>query len=474
MALPVFSARNPRSGVFDFQCEQATIADLDEAAKKLRANQPAWSALGVDGRIDVLNAFVAAFEQAKEKVFEALKADTGRIRIARLETGAIAGLVARVSADARALLKDVPARPTSIPHITGGGQYVPYGLIGNITPWNFPLLLSMIDTIPSLVAGNAVLIKPSEVTPRWVDPFREILKSVPVLDGVLALVRGPGETGAALIDRVDLVTFTGSVRTGRKVAEAAARRFVPSYLELGGKDPAVVLASADLEAATSGILRASVAATGQACQSLERVYVDNKIYDRFVEMIVEKAKAVSLDMDDAENGFVGPFIFERQADIVADHLKDAIAKGAKVLTGGQIVGKGGKWLAPTVLVDVTHKMKVMTEETFGPVIPIMPFSTVEDAVALANDTIYGLSASVYAGTADEALTVARRLNGGAVSINDGSLTAMIQDTAHESFGFSGMGPTRFGPEGVLRYVRRKAFLTNTKGPMDVNGKTVAL
>ena len=172
--------------------------------------------------------------------------------------------------------------------------------------------------------------------------------------------------------------------------------------------------------------------------------------------------------------FVGPFIFERQADIVADHLKDAVAKGAKILCGGQIVQKGGKWLAPTVVVDVTHKMKLMTEETFGPVIPIMPFDTVDEAVALANDTIYGLSASVYAGTPQDAVPVARRLNGGAVSINDGSLTAMVQDVAHDSFGYSGMGPSRFGPEGILRYVRRKALLTNTQGPMDVTGRVVAL
>ncbi|MDX2223710.1 MAG: aldehyde dehydrogenase family protein [Rhodospirillaceae bacterium] len=474
MALPVFSARNPRTGVFDYQCEQATIADLDETCRRLRAGQPAWAALGVEGRLAALSDFAAAVDRHKEKLFEALKTDTGRVRIARLETGAIGPLVARITADARAMLGDLPEKPTMVPHIVGAGQFVPYGLMGNITPWNFPLLLSFIDTVPSLAAGNAVIIKPSEVTPRWVEPIRAAIRDVPALDAVLALVRGPGDTGAALIDRVDLITFTGSVRTGRKVAEAAARRFIPAYLELGGKDPAVVLASANLEAATSGILRASVAATGQACQSLERVYVARPIYDAFVAAIVAKAQAVTLDLDDAEGGFVGPFIFERQADIVADHLKDAVAKGAKILCGGQIVQKGGKWLAPPVVVDVTHKMKLMTEETFGPVIPIMPFDTVDEAVALANDTIYGLSASVYAGTPQDALPVARRLNGGAVSINDGSLTAMVQDVAHDSFGYSGMGPSRFGPEGILRYVRRKALLTNTVGPMDVAGRTVPL
>ncbi|MBL8642666.1 MAG: aldehyde dehydrogenase family protein [Rhodospirillaceae bacterium] len=472
MANPVFSARNPRTGVHDYQCEHTTSAEIDDIVKRLRTTQPAWAALSVAERLKALEDFVAAVERRQDKVLAALKADTGRSRIAQLECGALRGVLARVGADAKAMLVDIPARPTMIPHIHGSGQYVPYGIMGNITPWNFPLLLSFIDTFPALIAGNAVIIKPSEVTPRWVDPIREALKEVPLVDSILVIARGPGDTGAALIERVDFVSFTGSVRTGRKVAEAAAKRFIPVFLELGGKDPAVVLASANLDAATSGILRASVAATGQACQSLERVYVARPIYEAFVAKMVEKAKAVTIDMDDPENGFVGPFIFDRQAEIVADHIKDAKAKGAKVLAGGELLTKGGKWMAPTVLVDVNHKMKVMTEETFGPVIPIMPFDTVDEAVKLANDTVYGLSASVYAGTADEALPVARRLNGGAVSINDGSLTAMVQDTAHESFGLSGMGASRFGPEGVLRYVRRKALLNNTAGPMDVTGKIV--
>ncbi|MBL8628322.1 MAG: aldehyde dehydrogenase family protein [Rhodospirillaceae bacterium] len=473
MANPVFSARNPRTGVHDYQCEHTTSAELDEIVKRLRKTQPVWAALKVEERFKALQDFVSAVEKNGEKVLAALKADTGRVRIAQLEFHALRSVLDRVGADARAMLVDVPAKPTMVPHIHGSGHYVPYGIMGNITPWNFPLLLSFIDTFPALIAGNAVVIKPSEVTPRWVDPIREALKEVPAVNDVLVFARGPGDTGAALIERVDFVSFTGSVRTGRKVAEAAARRFIPVFLELGGKDPAVVLASANVDMATSGILRATVAATGQACQSLERVYVARPIYDQFVAQITEKAKAVTIDMDDAENGFVGPFIFDRQAEIVADHVRDAVAKGAKVLTGGELLSKGGKWMRPTVIVDVNHKMKVMTEETFGPVIPIMPFDTVDEAVGLANDTVYGLSASVYGDEAD-AMPVARRLNGGAVSINDGSLTAMVQDTAHESFGLSGMGASRFGPEGVLRYVRRKALLNNTKGPMDVGGKIVPL
>jgi succinate-semialdehyde dehydrogenase/glutarate-semialdehyde dehydrogenase len=474
MANPVFSARNPRTGVHDYQSEHTTAAQIDDIVKRLRSHQPAWAALSVEARLIALAQFVAAIERNQDELFQALKADTGRTRIARLEMGALGGQLKRISADARAMLIDVPSRPSMVPHIHATGHYVPYGVMGNITPWNFPLLLSFIDTFPALAAGNAVIIKPSEVTPRWVDPIRKALKDVPLVENVLAIARGPGETGAALIERVDLVSFTGSVRTGRKVAEAAARRFIPVFLELGGKDPAVVLASANIDVAVAGILRASVAATGQACQSLERVYVARGIYESFVEKLVAQAKATTLDIDDPDNGYVGPFIFERQADVVADHLKDAVAKGAKILTGGEIITKGGKWLAPTVLVDVTHKMKVMTEETFGPVIPVMPFDTVEQAIGLANDTTYGLSASIFAGSTNEAMPVAQYINAGAISINDGSLTAMVQDVAHESFRFSGIGPTRFGAEGILRYVRRKAVFDNTVGPMDVQGQTVKL
>jgi len=335
MATPVFSARNPRTGVHDYQCEHTTASELDDIVRRLRLSQPTWAALSVEQRLAALDQFIAAVERHKDAIISALKTDTGRVRIAQLEFGALAGQLKRISADARAMLGDVPARPTMVAHITGGGHYVPYGIMGNITPWNFPLLLSFIDTFPALAAGNAVIIKPSEVTPRWVEPLRKALKESPAVESVLVFARGPGDTGAALIERVDLVSFTGSVRTGRKVAEAAAKRFIPVFLELGGKDPAVVLASANVDMAASGVLRASVAATGQACQSLERVYVARPIYDAFVAKLTEKAQATTLDLDDPENGYVGPFIFDRQAEIVADHLKDAVAKGEKFCAAGR-------------------------------------------------------------------------------------------------------------------------------------------
>jgi aldehyde dehydrogenase (NAD+) len=323
----------------------------------------------------------------------------------------------------------------------------------------------LIDAVPALVAGCSVVIKPSPVTPRFVEPLRKTIAGVPELDRVLALLPGPGETGATLIDEVDVVCFTGSIRTGRVVAEAAAKRFIPAFLELGGKDPAIVVASADLERATTTILRASIAATGQACQSLERIYVEDTIYDDFVARLVARAREVTLNFPDPHRGQLGPLIYERQAEIIAEHMADAVEKGASILCGGEIEHYGGgKWIRPTVLVNVHHAMKIMTEETFGPVIPVMSFKTIDEAIALANDSDYGLSAAVFAGTEEEALAIARRIDAGAVSINDGALTSVMHEAEKNSFKLSGLGGSRMGPAGLMRFLKKKALIVQTGEP----------
>ncbi len=466
-------ARNPYTGEWDYTFEAASPADVKATCDRVRANQPAWEAAGLEARIAVLDAFASVCEKNFDAIYDALKTDTGRAMIAQYEAGMIRGVLERLTDDCRQMLADPPARPTMGPGIEGSGQWVAYGVLGNISPWNFPLILSLVDTFPALLSGNAAVIKPSEVTPRWVAPFLDCIKQVPELYNVFDIVCGAGDVGAELINHVDVIAFTGSVKTGRIVAEACAKNFIPCFTELGGKDPAIVLESANIDAATSGVLRASVAATGQACQSLERVYVAAPVYDAFVEKIVAKAGEVTLNTHQLEQGHIGPLIFEKQAETIQSHLDDALAKGAKVLHGGEIINQGGLWIEPTILVDVTQNMKVITDETFGPVIPITKFDKVEDAIAMANDTVYGLSGSVY-GDTEDAMPIARQMNGGAISINDGSLTAFVHDVESEVFGLSGMGGTRFGPEGVRRFVRRKAILNNTFGPLDVNGEPVPL
>ena len=337
-------------------------------------------------------------------------------------------------------------------------QLVPYGLVGVISPWNFPFLLSILDAIPALMAGSAVMVKPSEVTPRFIRPLMNSIAKVPELAGVLAFIEGDGRTGAALIEHSDIVCFTGSVATGRKVAEACARRFIPSCLELGGKDPAIVLASADPERAAEVVLRASVQATGQACQSIERVYVDRRIHDRFLHALVARASRVELNYPDMHRGQIGPLIFARQAELIAAQLVDARAGGARVMAGGTIENHGGGlWLRPTVVTNVTRTMKVMTDETFGPVIPVVPFDDIDAAIAMANDSEFGLSAAVF-GDEMQARAVAARLEVGAVSINDGGLTTEAFDAEKNSFKLSGMGASRMGPSGLLRFLRKRAVL----------------
>lgn len=466
---------NPRTGQTDYSISPATADELAKTVAAVRTAQPAWANLSLDDRARALTELGAAIAGSSE-LRTALETDTGRRAIAAVETSSIPGMIERQIADARTVLADPGELPSGFSHIAVRNQLVPLGVVGIISPWNFPLLLSMIDSLPALIAGCGVVLKPSEVTPRYLKPLQALIDAIPALSPVFRGIYGDGRVGSELIDHVDAVAFTGSVRTGRKVAEAAARNFIPAFLEMGGKDPAIVLSSADVGKTAAAILRASVAATGQACQSLERVYVHRSIHDELVKGLVSEAQQVELTVEDPERGHIGPFIFPRQAEVVEAHIADAVAKGAKVETGGEIVREGGAWCPPTVLSGVNHDMLVMTDETFGPVIPVMAYDTVEEAIELANDTVYGLSASVFAGSEEQAIPVAIQLEGGAVSINDGSLTAMVHGAENDTFKQSGLGRSRMGPSGVRRYFRQKAIMINRgeAAPIQAYGEAKSL
>jgi len=297
-------------------------------ASELRQNQPAWQALSIEERIEALLEWAEKIKENTHAISAALINDTGRTAIAHLEVNGLPSTIERWCAQAPALLQTTSQRSAFHDTIDLQNRYDPYQLAGIISPWNFPLTLSFIDAIPALLAGCAVLIKPSEVTPRFASPIMDTIKSVPALNSILRILPGDGETGAALLNHVDVVSFTGSVMTGRKVGEAAARNFIPAYLELGGKDPAIVRADADIERVATALLRGSVIATGQACQSIERIYVHSSIFEDFVERLTAKAKTTPLNTDGA--GIIGPLIFEKQAEIIEDHLQDAVTKGATI------------------------------------------------------------------------------------------------------------------------------------------------
>ena len=314
------------------------------------------------------------------------------------------------------------------------------------------MMLALLDAVPALFAGSAVLLKPSEVTPRFVKPLFETVAAVPELAGVFDYVVGDGATGQQLIDQVDLVCFTGSVPTGRKIAVHCAQRLIPCFLELGGKDPVIVTENADLDRATTSVLRGAVHANGMVCFSVERVYVHESIHDAFVAMLVEKSGKVRLNSDDPRAGHLHPFTFAPQAQIVESHLADAAQKGATIHTGGKVeeIG-GGLYMRPTILTGVDHSMKIMQEETFGPCLPVMAYRTVDEAVALANDTDYGLNASVWGTDLAAAEAVARRIEAGNVNVND-ALAAAYASKGTPSGGVkqSGVG-ARHGDQGLLKY-----------------------
>jgi acyl-CoA reductase-like NAD-dependent aldehyde dehydrogenase len=464
---PVLPVLNPRTGEADYRITPLSPGGVTAQAGRLRAAGPGWAARPLAERLNLLGQFSDALAARAGAITAALSEDTGRRHISRVELQGVRGMIARWQREAPALITAAEQAliPTALPTVTAATRLHPYPLVGIISPWNFPLTLAMIDAIPALAAGCAVLIKPSEVAPRFIAPLMEAIASVPALAEVLAVIEGDGETGAALVGCVDYLSFTGSVVTGRKVGEAAARAFIPASLELGGKDPMIVLASADPQRAAEIALRASVVATGQACQSVERVYVARPIADAFVAALVAAANATTLNWPNIDAGDLGPFIFGKQADIVGAQIEDARTKGARILTGGDIEDHGGKWLRPTVIVDVTADMSVMRDETFGPVIPVMVFDTPEEAVALANSGIYGLSAAVIAGTLEEAEALAIQLHAGAVSLNDGALTSMIGEAEKTSFGLSGLGASRMGASGLMRFFRRQALLRQSGSAM---------
>jgi succinate-semialdehyde dehydrogenase / glutarate-semialdehyde dehydrogenase len=464
MTKPI-QVRNPLTGKVDYEIIPPFTNLLEQQCLHLRRSQNHWQQIGIEGRIKALQQFKQVVISQRESLTEALVNDTGRLSISVLEIDSFLSGIDRWCKLAPELLQE-SQKDTAIPFIQLQQTSVPYPLVGVISPWNFPLLLSTIDTIPALLAGCAVIVKPSEIASRFVKPLMKAIETVPDLKDVLTFIEGGGETGASLIEYIDLICFTGSVATGRKVAEAAAKRFIPAFLELGGKDPAIVLSSANIELATSAILWGSVVNTGQSCLSIERIYVAESIFEKFVDRLVTKAECLKLAYPTIESGEIGPIIAERQATIISEHLVDAIEKGAIVRCGGKVEEKeGGWWCLPTVLTQVDRSMKVITEETFAPIMPVISFSTVEEAINLANETIYGLSAAIFA-EESEALAVARQIDVGAISINDAALTALIYEGEKHSFKFSGLGSSRMGASGLMRFLRKKAFLVKTNSSPD--------
>lgn len=461
--------RNPYTGMFDYDLKVDDTASIKNKVVTLRHNQTAWQNHSIAHRVKVLQDWKKCLAKYQKEITKNLAEDTGRNYISKYEVLGVIGIIDGWCNKAPLLLQEKEERTSVVDAcVKIREKGIPYQLVGVIGPWNFPITLALIDAIPALMAGCSVLLKSSEVTPRFLDPLEKSITEVPELAGVLQLVRGGEEAGKAVVNFSEAICFTGSVTTGKYIARSCAERLIPVFLELGGKDPAIVMADADLRITTDAVLRSAIGATGQACQSLERIYVHKSIYDDFIEMIVAKAKKVTLNSVDKSKGQIGPVIFEPQAKLITKQIEDAVKKGAFIHCGGKVENHGGLWFPPTVLSNVNHDMEIMTEETFGPIIPIMAFNDEDEAIRLANDSEFGLSASLFTSKEETIERLAYQLEAGAISVNDGSLTNKIYDAEKNAFKKSGLNGSRMGDSGLLRFFRKRALLIQTGKPSPIS------
>jgi acyl-CoA reductase-like NAD-dependent aldehyde dehydrogenase len=435
-------------------------------ADRARVAQPAWEALGYEGRGRVLRRAQKWVVDHSEEIVATIVAETGKTYedAALVEVGYAANAFGFWAKRAPRYLADERIR-SSNPFVLGRRlvvRYGPVGVVGVIGPWNYPLVNGFGDCIPAFAAGNAVIIKPSKTTPLTSLLMADGMRECGMPEGIFQVATGGAKTGEALIDAVDMIMFTGSTDTGRKVMERAARTLTPVSLELGGKDPMIVLADADLERAANAAVYYSMQNAGQTCISIERVYVEADVHDPFVAKVTAKARALRQGMPAGPGSVdVGAITFPPQLEVVARHVEQARDAGASVPVGGH--ARDGRFYEPTVLTGVDHSMAAMTEETFGPTLPIMQVADAEEAIRLANDSPYGLGASVWTKDLARGEQIARRIESGAVCVNDAQLNYLALELPMGGWKASGLG-VRHGAGGIRKYTRQQALLITRLAP----------
>ncbi|MEZ4668814.1 MAG: succinic semialdehyde dehydrogenase [Anaerolineae bacterium] len=438
--------------------------EVRQAAVRARNAQPDWQELGVKARARLLRKWGDLLWADQKNVIHTIRSETGKTELgAWEEVVVIDNTVGYYTHNAERMLRPQTRKPTIPIRHKARVYYKPHGVAGFITPWNYPLLNAWQDAIPALIAGNTILLKPSEITPYTSLLVAKLMHKAGIPEDVVQIITGAGSTGSALVDVVDYIAFTGSTATGRKIAMRAAERLIPCSLELGGKDPLIVLSDADLElAAAETIVAAASENSGQVCISTERVYVESGIYDRFIERVMYYADQVVIGPQDGYGVHVGSLTNERELMRVEAQIKDALSKGAEIIHGGKRrPDLGPLFFEPTILVNVDHSMDVMREETFGPIIPIMRVKDADEAIQLANDSEYGLSAAILTSDLRRGEQLATRIESGDVHINT---THWIFGTPSLPMGGvknSGMG-RRNGPEGMLRFIKHQSILIDNQ------------
>jgi succinate-semialdehyde dehydrogenase / glutarate-semialdehyde dehydrogenase len=443
-------------------------ADVEAAVARARAAQPAWAARSFAERARIILRFHDLLLDRQDEVLDLIQLETGKARRHAFEEILDTAGVSRYYAHRAEGLLRTRRRKGALPGLTRTWEArSPVGVVGFIVPWNYPLSLLLTDAVPALMAGNTVILKPDRQTTLTALWALNLLREAGLPPEVCPMVSGEGKVvGPALARRVDFIMFTGSTRTGRLIAREAAERLIPHSLELGGKNPMLVLSDADLEASVDGAARGSFVGAGQVCVSIERIYVHHSLFDRFAGRLVERARALKLGAALDYSPDVGSLTSERQLHTVEEHVSDALEKGATLLAGGRRrPDLGPLFYEPTILANVRENMKVHSEETFGPVVSLYPFVTEEEAVEQANATAYGLNASVWTRDTARGIRLARRIRAGSVNVNEayaaawGSAAAPIGGMKD-----SGLG-RRHGAEGILKFTETQTVAVQRLLPL---------
>jgi succinate-semialdehyde dehydrogenase/glutarate-semialdehyde dehydrogenase len=460
------SLASPATGEPIGEIEVQNAHDVALALEAARKAQPDWAARPIAERARYLVRALQKLVEQQDEFIEVLLRESGKPRaeVIMLEIYSACDVLTYYAKHAADMLHSEKR------HLHGFMrflkklriEYCPLGVIGIITPWNGPFLISLSPTIQALLAGNTVLLKPSEVTPFSGKLVGDLLESVDLPDGVLTVLTGDGETGAALVEAgVDKISFTGSVKTGRSVAEACARQLIPCTVELGGKDPMIVCADANLDNAAGGAIVGAFLNSGHVCCGTERVYVLDEVADEFTQKVLDRV--ARLRQGNQGEFDVGAIFWDRQLEIIEAHVADAIAKGAKVLAGGQRnPNLDGLFFEPTVLADVNHDMLIMRDETFGPILPIMRVSDLDEAVRLANSSQYGLGANIWTRDHRSGVELARKINTGSVCINDMAITYGVLEAPFGGLKSSGVGQVH-GANALRAFTHPKPILIDRFG-----------
>ncbi|MGW4580807.1 succinic semialdehyde dehydrogenase [Rhodococcus aetherivorans] len=454
-----------------------TADDARAALERARVAQADWARRSVEQRAEIFHRYHDLVLAHREELMDMAQAETGKARASAQEEVLDIALTARYYARAAPRLLR-PRRATGmLPGLTKTTvRYHPKGVVGVIAPWNYPMTLAVSDAIAALLAGNAVVLKPDSQTPYCALAVVELLYRAGLPRDLFAVVPGPGSVvGTALVENADYLMFTGSSQTGSLLAEQAGRRLIGFSAELGGKNPMIVTAGANLREVTDAAVRACFSNSGQLCISIERIYVEKSVAPEFLRMLGERVRNMTIGPGYEYGVEMGSMVNETQVKAVSGHVDDAVAKGATVVAGGRArPDLGPLFYEPTVLTDVPEDAECYREETFGPLVSVYPVDNVEEAIRRANDTEYGLNASVWAGTKAQGEAIAARVRAGTVNVDEGYAPAWgSTDAPMGGMGISGMG-RRHGAEGLIKYTEPQTIATtrvmNLGGPRGVPPK----